>query len=236
MPHLLRTTAIVAVLALQAHAVERAYIDGHHWYGHEVDFCYLDFEEIREQGDPQGIFAYAKLHLRNMTQFEHGEPVFVLKTKLIEPEDIPLVQIQRVNQSDVFWTHADALTRIDPFAEQKLHSAQAREQAEHEKAKQSREAFKAEAKRMQLARAIAEDPHKRPPIALDRYWQVGDERFRGKLLNANKTHAKILKSDEDTIIIDRRHLSETSNSYIDSMLYDLKVYRDYQVMIKKSVL
>lgn len=236
MRHFLKMIAVVALLSPQAQGQEVAYVKGHQWYGHEVDLCYLDFEKIRKQGDPQGIFAYAKLHLITMTQLEHGEPVYVLKHKIIEPDDIELVQIQRVNESNSFWTHAAALTKADPFAEQKLSAAAAREQAEHEKAKQSRERFKVQAKRMQLARAVAEDPHTRPPIALNRYWQIGKERFRGKLLNANKTHAKILESEGDTIIIDRRHLSETSNLYIDGMLHDLQVYREYQAMLKASVL
>jgi hypothetical protein len=235
MHHLLKAIAIVAILGLNVQGQD-TYIKGHQWYGHEVDLCYLDFARIREQGDPQGIFAYAKLHLDTMTHFEHGQPVQVLRKQMVEPEEITLVLIRRVDENTLYWTHSAALTNVDPFAKEKSKAEESRAKEAQEKAKQVREKFKVDAKQMQLARAISEDPHRRSPIALHRYWQVGKERFRGKLLNANETHVKVLKGTGDTIILDRRHLSETSNLYVDGMLHDLKVYREYQEMIKASVL
>jgi hypothetical protein len=233
MNRLLRATVMVAILGLQANGQD-AYINGHQWYGHEVDLCYLDFESIRDQGDPKGAFAYAKLHLRTMTHFENGEPVYVSRKKIVQPDDVTLVLVRRVGESTLYWTDPAALGSVDPFAKVKADAEVARLQAAHEKAEQSRERFKLEAKRMHLARAAAEDPHAQPPIALQRYWQIDDERFRGKLLNANVTHAKILKSSGETIIVDRRHLSETSNSYVDGMLDDLRVFREYQAIVLKS--
>lgn len=235
MQHLLKAMAITALLGLHAQGQD-AYINGQDWYGHEVDFCYLDFERIRAQGDPQGTFAYARKNLSTLTHFEHGEPVYVIRRRIIEPDDTVLVQIQRLNESTLYWTHSAALTDVDPLGNKKSAAEAEREQAAREAAKRARERFKIEARRMQLARATAEDPHTRPPIALNRYWQIGKERFRGKLLNANETHVKILKTSGETVIVDRRHLSETSNLYVNGMLHDLKVYREYQAMIKASVL
>jgi hypothetical protein len=235
MNRLLRATVIVAILTLHANGQD-AYINGHQWYGHQVDLCYLDFERIRDQGDPKGAFAYAKLHLKTMTHFEYGEPVFVLRKKTVEPDDVTLVLLRRVNESTLYWTDPEALGSVDPFAKEKADAEASRLQDAHEKAEQARQQFKLEAKRMHQARAAAEDPHARPPIALQRYWQVDEERFRGKLLNANATHAKILNSSGETIIVDRRHLSETSNNYVFGMLDDLRVFREYQAMIAASVL
>jgi hypothetical protein len=230
---LLGAIVIVAILALHANGQD-AYINGHQWHGHEVDLCYLDFEKIRDQGDPEGSFAYAKLHLKTMTHFEYGEPVFLLRKKTVQPDDVTLALVRRVGESTLYWTDPEALGSVDPFAKDKADAKAAFLQDAHQKAERTREQFKLEAKRMHKAWAAAEDPHARPPIALQRYWQIGDERLRGKLLNANATHAKILKSSGETSIVDRRHLSETSNNYVFGMLDDLRVFREYQAMITRD--
>ena len=103
-----------------------------------------------------------------------------------------------------------------------------------ENAEKARAQFELERQRTERAREAAEAPCTHSPIAIERYWQIGDERFRGKLVNANESHVKIRKSSGETIVVDRRHLSETSDSYVGGMLHDLEKFREYQAMMTMS--
>ena len=235
MNHTLNVACIVAVFALHASGQD-AYIDGENWYGHEVDSCYVDFDEIRDRGDREGTFSYARRHLRTMTHFTHGEGVFVIKTREVPPDDIVLVLVRRLGESTTYWTDPAALSTTDPLAGEKARAQAVRAQAERERVMRAREQFELEQKKIEQARAalkMARPP--RRPIATERYWQVGSDRFRGKLVNANEKHVKIRKSIGETIIVDRRHLSETSDRYVGSMLKDLESYRQFQQMIATSL-
>ncbi len=236
MNHTLRVIAIgiVSCLAIPSFGQD-AYIDGSSWYGHEVDSCFLDFEKIRKEGDPNGVFAYAKENLRTMTQFEHGQPVIVTKTREVPPEDVTLAMVRRVGESISYWTDPAALSDADPLAEQKAAAEAERERQYREEVARARLETEKERQWIEKVKASRRRAKAmRRPIALERYWQIGNERFRGKLVNANDTHVKIRKTDGKTIIINRQYLTTTSDTYVSNMLRDLQAYREFQALGSKS--
>ncbi len=215
------------LLTLHAHGQD-AYINGHDWYGHEVDSCYLNFDAIRDQGDPTGTFSYARRHLRTMTQFTHGEPVYVTDTKIVPPHDVTLVSVRRVGENTTYWTEPAALSDQDPLAGEKAAAHAAYMEAEQARLKRARENTRRE--QATIDRLKAERQKAQPvrrPIAQHRYWQVGSERFQGKLVNANDKFVKIRKSSGASVVVERQYLTETSETYVSEMLQHLKSYREY---------
>jgi hypothetical protein len=67
------------------------------------------------------------------------------------------------------------------------------------------------------------------PEASVRIWHVQEEpKIRGTLANANAIHVKFCAENGQTRVFERSRLSSTSNEYVDRMLAELAMYRQYR--------